>query len=469
MCLISRLTYVLFNSFEFVFLFLPIMLITFLCFARESTRYWLLIAASLFFYAYAGREHAYVLVGSVTWVYIFIDRKFFSLPKAMNLCFALAGPLLALIYYKYSKFIIYDIFGAGTPTGGGAFSIFDSIVLPAGISFFTFQLLAYAVDRHTKKIANPIGFRQLLLFISFFPQLIAGPIVRYEQVSGAMQKLGTYALDRTRIIRAIIYVVFGLAFKVLIADTLGNLVEPMIATPSELGLSGVLALVFSYTFQIYFDFYGYSLCAIGLACLFGFDLPDNFRRPYSTLNPKVFWQCWHVTLSYWIRDYLYFPLGGNSNYKRNILIVFLVCGLWHGAGYSFVIWGAYHALLVAGYSLVKEPWGRIPRPIQWVLNFSLVSFGWLFFIFDLSTMWIALNSISEVALSSYTVDLGLIYAVAIAASVCFFVRTEAIADYFSGQRAGVALSMVFGSTCAFLLVLTILFFDRSASFIYFRF
>ena len=325
----------LFNSFEFLFVFLPIFSLTILFAVRGNARYWVLIFASLLFYSQSGREHAYVLVGSVFWVYAFIDKKVFSLPSRINYTIALLGPISALIYYKYTKFLLHDLFGIEAMNGGNTFSLFDNLILPAGISFFTFQLLAYAIDRHTNKIVKPIGLRNLIFFISFFPQLIAGPVVRYAQISEALHGLRHFVLKEDGLARAIIYLSLGLSFKVLLADTIGNHIAPLIANPGELGLFGLTTLVFSYTFQIYFDFYGYSLCAIGLAILFGFNLPNNFIRPYSTLNPRQFWQRWHVTLSFWIRDYIYIPLGGNENYKRNILIVFLIFGLWHGAGFSF--------------------------------------------------------------------------------------------------------------------------------------
>jgi len=460
---------VLFNSFEFIFLFFPVVAVCAIFVCRGNTRYWVLIFASLLFYAQSGREHAYVLIISVIWIYAFIDRKFLSLTPNLNLFAATIGPVSALIYYKYSKFIFYDVLRLGKAAESTAFSLFDDIILPAGISFFTFQLLAYAFDRHTKKIAEPIGFRNLILYISFFPQLIAGPIVRYEQVATAIIGLRTFVLTEGYLVNAILYFTFGLAYKVLLADTIGIFIEPLIAAPKDLGLSGLLVVIFSYTFQIYFDFYGYSLCAIGLASLFGFRLPDNFKRPYSTLNPRTFWQCWHVTLSYWIRDYLYIPLGGNTAYTRNIIIVFLVCGLWHGAGFSFIIWGLYHALLVAGYSSISESWNRLPLIFQWALNFTAVSVGWLFFVFTLDDLWIAMMSVTVTPWLDHQFDLNVALIVFIAAIVCFFMRIEKVADYLSKQNSHWAVALLSGVLSAVVLIISIVYLDRSASFIYFRF
>lgn len=459
----------LFNSFQFLFLFLPVVIIACLYIFKGNARYWVLILASLYFYSQSGREHAYTLIASVIWVYVFMDRKIFALPKNINISIAVLGPIMALVYYKYSQFLYYDVFGLGDSTRGQTFSIFDNIILPAGISFFTFQLVAYAIDRHRNKISEPIGLRNLIFFISFFPQLIAGPIVRYSQISDSLAGLKNFVPKAENFVRAIIYFTFGLAFKVLIADTIGKYIEPLIAAPADLGLSGITILVFSYTFQIYFDFYGYSLCAIGLASLFGFTLPDNFKRPYSTLNPREFWQRWHMTLSYWIRDYLYFPLGGNDKYIRNILIVFLACGLWHGAGFSFVVWGLYHAVLVGGYSLVRGPWDAMPKIFQWGLNFLAVSFGWLFFVFNLDNWSIAINSLFDTPIAAHSLDLNIVLSITIAALVCFFVRVEAIEKYFLKMERRLIPSICVGAGCALVMTLTIIFLDRSATFIYFRF
>ena len=174
----------------------------------------------------------------------------------------------------------------------------------------------------------------------------------------------------------------GLAAKVLIADTLAHYLAPFVGLPATLATSTSLFVLFGYSFQIYFDFYGYSLIAIGLGRLFGFHLPDNFLRPYESLNPKDFWRRWHVSLSYWIRDYLYLPMGGNRRYHLNIAIVFTLVGLWHGARWNFVVWGLYHAGLVVVYALVARYWDRLPGLPQIALNFLLVSFGWVLFLFD---------------------------------------------------------------------------------------
>ncbi len=459
----------LFNDLNFVFVFLPITLLGVLWLSPAKFRPAVLIVASLLFYGQSGREHAIVLVLCVLWVYALLDRDWVRIDRRLLLSLAIAGPLCALIYFKYTSFILTDVLQLELSESRGGFSLFDDIALPAGISFFTFQLIAYAVDRYRGVLERPAGLQTLLLFICFFPQLIAGPIVRFKQVSDAITALPRFRISADVVVGSVFYITVGLAFKVLIADSISNFLTPMINTPETLGIIGVTSLVYSYTFQIYFDFYAYSLCAIGLGKLFGFSLPDNFLRPYSSLNPREFWRRWHVSLSYWIRDYLYYPLGGNTNYVRNIAIVFVVCGLWHGAGYSFLLWGCYHALLVGAYHLHRERWDKMPRAIQWYLNFSLVSVGWLLFVFDFDGLTTALGSMVLSPAGGMMPNVDLFASVLAAAAICFFVRVEQIAEVLTSIRLSITQSVLYGTALSVLAFAAMMFFNRSETFIYFRF
>tara|TARA_B100001093_G_scaffold34176_1_gene29532 strand:+ start:66 stop:1352 length:1287 start_codon:yes stop_codon:yes gene_type:complete len=426
----------------------------------------ILIVASLIFYGLSGLIHAIVLIGCVIWVFLVVDRFSAANGDLRALWLAIVGPLAALAYFKYSGFLVRDIFMLGTDAGGKSFDLFQNIILPAGISFFSFQLIAYAIDRYQGKIAEPIGFTNLLFFISFFPQLVAGPIVRFHQVADGLHNLSRFKLTAKAISEAVIYLVAGLAFKVLLADSINHFSSSLISAPESLGATGLTALVYSYTFQIYFDFYGYSLCAIGLARLFGIRLPCNFLRPYSSLNPQHFWRCWHVSLSNFIRDYVYIPLGGHERYIRNIFIVFLVCGLWHGAGFSFIIWGAYHFVLVGGYKLLEKHWNRLPEILQWAMNFSLVSFGWLFFVYPIGDFLTAFTSVFK-ATSGAVPSMDLVAMTAIAAFICFAVRIETLVKSIPDMSP--AKSFILSASTALIAVLILLFIDRSENFIYFRF
>lgn len=467
----------IFNDYAFLFIFLPLVLALFHLPVLRACRTYLLTAASFVFYAIAGLEHAVVLLLDIVWVFGITGLPFFR-NRRLWLWLAAIPPLLALVYYKYMGFLLGAI-GLRESAAVTGTSFLWEIALPAGISFFTFQVVSYAIDCHRGTITDRPNFPRFALFVSFFPQLVAGPIVRYNQVDEALAQLRRFRLRCDTAFSAIVYIVGGLAFKVLIADSLSRSLAPIIdvATVPGTPLAPLDAgfLVFGYSFQIYFDFYGYSLVAIGLALLFGIGLPDNFLRPYGAANPQDFWRRWHVTLSFWIRDYLYKPLGGENAYVRNIVIIFAVCGLWHGAAWSFVVWGLYHAALVVSYHVAKPLWNRMPVLVQVAANFLMVSIGWLLFVFDLGELGgVAGNVVAGVveAVGRPTVAVhGYSGAIAwlllfVAAVVCYCVHVETIARATpSTLRRTFALS----GALAVAAVTTLIFVGNSDTFIYFRF
>lgn len=456
----------IFNQFEFLFLFLPLVFFAFNFPGAQKLRPFLLVFASFLFYAVSGIEHALILLAGIFWVYG-VTKSDVIVANPLRLAIAIAPPLLALGYYKYLGFFVGQFLDINASENQKTFDLFSNIILPAGISFFTFQLVAYAIDRFRKDIQTPPGITQFALYISFFPQLVAGPILRFAQVSEAISRLTRYKIDRDTMSQALVYITLGLATKVLIADTLDAHQVNYVATPENLSTTAATFVLLAYSFQIYFDFYGYSLIAIGLGALFGFSFPMNFNRPYESLNPQDFWRRWHITLSYWIRDYLYFPLGGNKQYKRNIFIIFAVAGLWHGAGWSFIVWGLFHAGLVIFYHQFSSPWNSFPRPIQTALTFSLVSAGWTLFQFDfhnLLAFWRSFFKGSDTPLLDPTA--GMWGIVIFSAVVCFGSHFERMAQgIFLGRSRPVALTV----TCSVLFVASLVFLTRSSTFIYFRF
>lgn len=456
----------IFNQFGFLFLFLPAVLGAFFLPRCEAARPYLLVAASLVFYGYSGIEHAVVLVCGILWVYA-VSSSAKVVHNRARLAVAIVPPLLALFYYKYLGFFIRDVIGIAEGESSETFNLFANILLPAGISFFTFQLVSFAIDRYRGDIEKAPALRDFALYISFFPQLVAGPILRFHQVADAIARLRTFRLPVERTSKAIAYVCLGLTAKVLIADTLNDHQAPLIAEPGAISTVTALYVVFAYSFQIYFDFYGYSLIAIGLGTLFGFEFPKNFDLPYSSLNPREFWRRWHITLSYWIRDYLYLPLGGNRAYARNILIVFALCGLWHGAGWTFIVWGLYHGALVAAYHFGAPTWNRMPQLLQVAATFVLVSLGWILFLFDFQGVQdfaLSLAGLSQPAVADPSGEMWI--GLLVAALVCFRVDFEAIAENLSVAPARSALRT---AGFAALFVATLMFLDRSHTFIYFRF
>jgi len=459
---------VIFNQFSFLFVFLPIILTLVFYLPTRKYRVELLFVGSVIFYGISGFEHAAVLLAGILCVYFFSARSS-GKPTPVAFAISVVVPLLALIYYKYSGFIVGGILQLddGSFEGSSTFSLFRSVVLPAGISFFTFQLISFSIDKFSGQIRSSTKFFEFALYISFFPQLVAGPILRFHQVEEAIKRLPQFIPSIDDITAAISFICFGLALKVLLADNLGVAIEPMVAEPAGLAALGAWFVVFSYSFQIYFDFFGYSLIAIGLGRLFGFAFPNNFLRPYEALNPRDFWRRWHVTLSYWIRDYLYLPLGGNRRYRINILIVFAIVGLWHGAGWSFVFWGLYHAALVILYRQMQPIWDFVPRLLQATITFTLVSLGWLFFVYDFGEAYVFLKSLFGAGNGSIlnpTVAMWLL--LLMSAAACFMGRYEQWAIMKTDRRL---VSYSYTAALAALFVATLLFVSNSQPFIYFRF
>ena len=451
--------------------FVPFLAVVFALFLvlRGIWRTWLLLAASWFFYGVSGLEHLGVLVAGIVWVYL-LARHDALVGRTWLLVVTILGPILALVYFKYSGFLVANV-APSAALADESFSLFSDVVLPAGISFFTFQLISFAIDRYRGDIPTVPRFADFALYISFFPQLVAGPILRFDQVRSPLQHLARFRPDADAVMAALGYICFGLAVKVLVADSLDGFLTPLEAEPGRLAPDAAAYVVGAYSFQIYFDFYGYSLIAIGLGRLFGFDFPDNFRRPYSAANPRAFWRRWHITLSYWIRDYLYLPLGGNRSYVRNIAIVFAAAGLWHGAGWTFVIWGLYHALLVIGYHLSAPVWDRLPMLLQQAVNFVLVSIGWLLFLFDWAELGAFASSIGaafggDTAETLLSTSLPAWLMLALAATICFGVRIERIVQAFVRSTGA---QFAYGGGLGLLLVASLMYFDRSQTFIYFRF
>jgi alginate O-acetyltransferase complex protein AlgI len=452
----------LFNDWKFLFLFLPAVLFVGLL-LRGRWRELFLIAASFAFYGFTGWFHALLLALCILWLHLFSNIAL--RPTRMMTALAILLPAGVLLYFKYANFLLDSaaaVFGFAAPhvpTSGDA-------ALPAGISFFTFHLIAFAIDRYRGTVERPQPLARFTLFISMFPHLVAGPILRWRDVDVGLAALPRWRLLSPAATEAITYILFGLALKVVLADNLGLQVNGITARLGEMSLPDALYVVLGYSFQIYFDFYGYSLIAIGLGLLFGLRFPDNFARPYAALNPREFWRRWHITLSYWIRDYLYMPLGGNRHYIRNILIVFALCGLWHGAGWNFVIWGVYHGLLVIGYHLARPQWDRLPAPVQLLANFSLVSLGWTLFLFDFGR-W------SEFMLRLADADAGVSrisptgwLLLAAAPFIVAYLRPEPIAARACSTARG---AVAWGLGMVALALAVLLFLDGSGAFIYFRF
>lgn len=371
----------LFSSPLFVFLFLPVVLACYFL-LPAMLRNLLLVVASLLFYAWGEGVYVAVMLLSLSLNYGFgiLIHEFHHRAKWI-LSVAVAVNLGMLAFFKYSVFLLQNLGALLAPLGISVGSV-DPVHLPLGISFFTFHSISYLIDIYRKDAPAQKKPIDLALYISFFPQLIAGPIIRYHDISDQLSKRFVGIEDFALGIRRFI---IGLGKKVILANTLAVPADQIFSLPAE-HLTASLAWlgIVCYTLQIYFDFSGYSDMAIGLARLFGFHFLENFNYPYVSRTIQEFWRRWHISLSNWFRDYLYIPLGGNRvaswRIYFNLVTVFFLCGLWHGASWNFVIWGMIHGifLVLERFGLAKffadtAPW------LGHVYALAVVMVGWVFF------------------------------------------------------------------------------------------
>ncbi len=378
-----------FSSPSFLFVFLPLVAALYFAVRGMAAKNLVLLVLSLAFYAWGEPVMVLVMLGSIGFNYgaaRIIDRCE-GRARLAALWAAIAINLSALAIFKYADFLVGNLEALLHAMGGPGLGMKrGQIALPLGISFFTFHALSYLIDVHRRRFRANASLRQIALYIAFFPQLIAGPIVRYRTIA---RRLALRRHSWGRASAGLRLLVIGLAMKVLIADPLAPVADAVFdhaAKPGSPG-PGLLAAwtgTLAYTLQIYFDFAGYSLMAIGTGVVFGFSLPRNFDRPYRSRSITEFWRRWHITLSAWFRDYLYIPLGGNrlgaAKTWRNLLVVFLLCGLWHGASWTFVLWGLWHGLfLVLERAGLGRALGRVPALVGWVYALVVVMLGWVLF------------------------------------------------------------------------------------------
>ena len=382
---INRL--MLFNS--ITYFFFVIIVFTLYWSALRRNFKWqniLLFAASYCFYGWWDvRFLILIFISSI--VDFFLGRAIYHQPektkKRYLLWMCMFINLGMLGFFKYFNFFI-DSFSTLLIEIGFQSNIKTlQIILPVGISFYTFQSLSYSIDIYRGKIKPTNDFISFMTFVSFFPQLVAGPIERASHLLPQFLKARTF--NREQLISGFRYILYGLFKKMVIADRLSYFVNHIYDSPEKYDGTVMLAATFMFGFQIYCDFSGYSDIAIGSARLLGFDLMQNFRTPYFTKNFKDFWHRWHISLSSWFRDYVYIPLGGNHvSYSRwifNILITFTLSGLWHGASLTFIIWGFVHGIFLVSENLISK-FNLVPKKLSWlgfVVTFLLVNITWVFF------------------------------------------------------------------------------------------
>jgi alginate O-acetyltransferase complex protein AlgI len=372
-----------FSSPAFIFAFLPIFLAVYYAVPRPLRNTWILVASLLFYFVEAGSLTA-ILCASivVNWLAALYLDSAGARARKFALAAGIAANLIPLLYYKYWTFFIQVANDTMTASGTSIQFRIADVLLPAGISFFTFHAMSYLVDVYQGKVRPARSVLDFGMYMANFPQLIAGPIVRYSEIASVVR---TRPVGVDAAFAGLFLFAVGLAKKIVIADNAGVVANAVFALPhAELATATAWLGAFAYSLQIYFDFSGYSDMAIGLGLMMGFRFPENFDQPYRSRNITEFWRRWHMTLSRWFRDYVYIPLGGNragrSRTLANLLIVFILCGLWHGASYTFLVWGLYHGALLVIEREAASRWGFAPSGLAGqVFTFLLVMIGWVFF------------------------------------------------------------------------------------------
>ncbi len=365
----------LFSSAVFLWIFLPVVIAGNLLFEKRFSNLFLLLA-SLFFYAWGEPVLIVLIIFVIIWSYFIglcIEK---CNNKKIALFIGVSGDLLLLGYYKYAGFLVMSI----NQATGASFNV-PEIALPIGISFYTFQAISYIVDVYRGKVKATKDPLPVAVYISFFPQLIAGPIVKYSDVESRLHERKMTAEGFATGFRRFIY---GLGKKVLIANVLAKCADAVFDHgAANVGMLPAWMGALAYTFQIYYDFSGYSDMALGLGCMFGFKLPENFNYPYLSKSITEFWQRWHITLGAWFREYVYIPLGGNRKGKGrtyvNLWIVFFLSGLWHGADFTFLLWGMYHGALSFVERMGLKKLLDKSKVLSRLLCFIAVSIGWVMF------------------------------------------------------------------------------------------
>jgi len=461
----------LFNSFVFLFVFLPITYGVFWVLRSAQARYVWLALTGYVFYGYWDARFCLLMAFSTLVSYLaglgFL-RWSDSRHRRLCLVIPITVDLSLLGFFKYADFGLDTARQIAHWMGSDVTLPHLNIILPIGISFYTFHTISYIVDSYRGVIRPTRNFFEFASYVSLFSQLIAGPIVRFRQIEADLEALGDASRTRWLYLGASMFVV-GLVEKVLVADTLAAFVDPALASYATLGTLGAWLAMLCYSFQLYFDFSGYSTMAVGLGYMFGLRIPQNFNSPYKALDPSDFWRRWHISLSSCMRDYLYIPFGGSRDGEwrtyRNLMLTMLIGGLWHGANWTFVFWGAYHGVLLIAYRAWAPAWDPLPARLRQGLMFLLALIGWVFFRSAdfgtaatlLRTLFVPTGGWSGPSAALVTAPLLLAAAWAMAGPNPFEIR------YAPSRGRNLVLAAAFGAALAIIAG------TRSSPFLYFQF
>lgn len=505
---------ILFNSLAFIFLFLPLTLAVFWLLRTKKLRYAWVVVMGYFFYCLWDYRFALLLLGSALlnflmakYIYRHSLRKqkhndgnddderncgkgFKSerlksersgcLKRNIAIAFAITIDLALLGFFKYYNFAagmansLLPLLGIGPGAGAGLGLPILNIILPLGISFYTFQSISYIIDVYSGKTRPAGSFLEFMCYISFIPQILSGPIVRYDEMRPSLEAIDN-SPDSSKFYKGINLFVLGLAKKVIIADTISALISPMIIGHSSLTTITAWIAAIGYAFQLYFDFSGYTDMALGIGCFFALELPKNFNSPYKALNISDFWRRWHMSLTRWVNDYLFLPLtlSGKGITKPKILIAslltMLILGVWHGAGWTFMLFGLYHGIMLVLYQLTKKGYDKLPALVRRILTFIIVVVGFVIFRSDSIAMLIDLlgRMFSFTGgMPFFNLRLVLLLAALVISSILsfFFKNTNEIEYHFYARSWALAIVM------AFIFVICVIAMGRAeVAFLYYQF
>jgi alginate O-acetyltransferase complex protein AlgI len=461
----------LFNSLQFLYVFLPVTYFVFLKLTSKKQRYVWLTVSGYVFYSFWNYKFCLLMAVSTTVSY-FAGLGFlrWKTPRARRLCLVLpvAIDLSLLGVFKYANFAMSSVSEVVSALGFHATAPHLDILLPVGISFYTFHTITYIVDSYRSTIVPTRNFFEFACYVSFFPQLVAGPIVRFRQVEGDLERIDHPDLPDA-LERGMSFFTLGMIKKVLIADSIASIINPALSQWSYLSTASAWLCALGYTYQLYFDFSGYSDMAVGLALFFGVRLPQNFNSPYKALDPSDFWRRWHISLSTILRDYLYIPLGGGRGGEwltcRNLMITMLLGGLWHGANWTFVVWGAFHGLLLIASRYGSRGVVGMPEWLRRAVTFVLVVVGWVLFrstSFVMAVGWLKKMFVWETATNVKGTGI-LVLLILVAGGLAHFCPNSFELSHRWGWASALALAVLFAAC------ISIMYGSKPTPFLYFQF
>ena len=465
----------LFNSLGFLYVFLPITYFIYMLLTRKTQRYVWLTITGYVFYGFWNYKFCFLMLFSTLVSYFaglgFLRWKDDARMRKLCLVLPITVDLLLLGFFKYSNFTLDNLGLLFSWLGINAHPQHLDIILPVGISFYTFHTISYIVDSYRGTVTPTRNFFEFACYVSLFSQLVAGPIVRFAQVEKDLEDIDKYKTTKNLSL-AWSFFCIGIIKKVLIADSLALIINPALKDYASLSTLDAWLCMLGYSYQIYFDFSGYSDMAVGLGHLFNIHIPQNFNSPYKAVNISDFWRRWHISLSSCLRDYLYIPLGGNKYGEamayRNLMLTMIIGGFWHGANWTFVIWGIYHGGLLAIHRAMKDSTFELPVLVQRVWTFFLVLIGWVFFRADDMTMATQIlkkmfGFVAGPVARTIPAESGLIACLLIAALVAHFARNtfELKHDWHPAAAAGIVT--------LFLVSMLVITSGHPSPFLYFQF